>query len=135
MNAPELGDSEGARRRIDSVRGVNVLARVKRCRNGFNTFEGIGWLMDGVKRVGGSYLGERLLCACTRLEGEMSPYTHEEDIVSPHRDIPLVLEDVGKPEQTPPITRRALREHDDRTGCSLPHLFQTHVFLLVIGGL
>ena len=69
MNAPELGDSEGARRRIDSVRGVNVLARVKRCRNGFNTFEGIGWLMDGVKRVGGSYLGERLLCACTKVGG------------------------------------------------------------------
>jgi hypothetical protein len=56
MNVPELGDSEGARRRIDTVRGVSVLARVKRCGNGFNTFEGIEWLMDGVKLVGGSYL-------------------------------------------------------------------------------
>lgn len=56
INAPELGDSEGARRRIDALRGVGVLARVKKCDNGFNTFEGIEWLMDGVKLVGGSYL-------------------------------------------------------------------------------
>jgi len=56
MNAPELGDSEGGRRRTDTVRGASVLARVKRCESGFNTFEGIEWLMDGVKPVGGSYL-------------------------------------------------------------------------------
>jgi hypothetical protein len=55
-NAPELGDSEGARRRIDAVRGDNVLVRVKRCGNGLDTFEGIEWLMDGAKLVGGSYL-------------------------------------------------------------------------------
>lgn len=55
-NAPELGDSEGARRRIEAVKGASVVARVKRCGNGFNTFEGIEWLMDGVKLMGGSYL-------------------------------------------------------------------------------
>jgi hypothetical protein len=41
---------------MDVVRGVSVLARVKRCKNGFSTFEGIEWLMDGVKLVGKSYL-------------------------------------------------------------------------------
>lgn len=56
MNVEELGDSEGARRRIDNVRGESVRARVNRCDNGLNTFEGIGWLMDGMKLVGGSYL-------------------------------------------------------------------------------
>lgn len=56
MNDPELGDSEGARRRMNTVRGVSVLARVKRCGTGFNTFEGMGWLIDGVKLVGGSCL-------------------------------------------------------------------------------
>ena len=49
VNVPELGDSDGTRRRIDTVRGVSVLARAKRCGNGFNMFEGIEWLMDGVK--------------------------------------------------------------------------------------
>ena len=33
-----------------------MLVRVKRCGNGLNTFEGIGWLMDGMKLVGGLYL-------------------------------------------------------------------------------
>lgn len=56
MNDPELGDSEGARSRISTVRGVSVLARVKRCGTGFNTFEGIEWLIDGVKMVGRSCL-------------------------------------------------------------------------------
>lgn len=56
MIVPELGDSEGARRRMSTVRGVSVFARVKRCGNGFNTFEGIEWLMDGVRLVGGSHL-------------------------------------------------------------------------------
>ena len=67
--APELWDSEGTRRRIDAVSGVSVLVRVKRCGNGFNTFEGIAWLMDGVKHVGGSYLGNWSLRARTKLEG------------------------------------------------------------------
>lgn len=58
-NVVELGDSDGARRRIDAVRGENALARVKRCDSGLSTFEGIGWLMDGVKLVGGSYLAKR----------------------------------------------------------------------------
>ena len=63
-SVPELGDSEGARRRMDTVRGKNVLARVKRCGKGLNTFEGIGWLMDGVVGlVGRSYLVERQLDA------------------------------------------------------------------------
>ena len=54
---------------MDAVRGTSVLARVKRCENGFDTFEGIGWLMDGVKHVGGSYLGKRLLHTRTEAEG------------------------------------------------------------------
>jgi hypothetical protein len=53
---PKPGDSEGARSRTSTVRGVRVFARVKRWWSGFNTFEGIEWLMDGVKLVGGSYL-------------------------------------------------------------------------------
>ena len=68
MNAPELGDSEGGRRRTDTVRGVSVLARVKRCGSGFNTFEGIEWLMDGVKLVGGSYLCRWSLGDCMAVE-------------------------------------------------------------------
>jgi hypothetical protein len=58
MSVAELGDSEGARRRIDVVKGENVLTRAKRCGNGFNTLEGIEWLMDGVNLVGGSYLAK-----------------------------------------------------------------------------
>jgi hypothetical protein len=50
---------------MDTVRGVSVLARVKRCGNGFNTVEGIEWLTDGVRLVGGSYLGKRSLRART----------------------------------------------------------------------
>jgi len=68
MNTPELGDSEGGRRRTDTVRGVNVLARVKRCGNGFDMFEGIEWLMVGVKLVGGSYLCKRSLGDWTMAE-------------------------------------------------------------------
>jgi len=64
VNVPELGDSEGTRRRIDTISGVSVLARAKTCGNGFNTFEGIGWLMDGVKYVGRSYLRKRSPHAC-----------------------------------------------------------------------
>ena len=40
-NVPELGDSEGTRRRIDIAKGTGVLVRVKRCGNGFKTLEGI----------------------------------------------------------------------------------------------
>ena len=69
VNVPELGDSEGTRRRIDTVRGASVLARAKRCGNGFNTVEGIEWLTGGVKHVGGSYLGNRSLRARTEVKG------------------------------------------------------------------
>jgi len=54
---------------MEIVRGVSVLARVRRCVNGFSTFEGIEWLMDGVKLVGGSYLGKWSLDARTQAEG------------------------------------------------------------------
>lgn len=54
---------------MDTVSGVSVLARVKRCGSGFNTFEGIEWLMDGVKHVGGSYLRKWSLRARTEVEG------------------------------------------------------------------
>ena len=121
---------------MDTVRGVRVLARVKRCGNGFNTFEGIEWPIDGVKLVGGSYLGNRSLRARTAVEGrDTLPYTHEEDLVPLHGDIPLMLEDVREPEQTSSVARRALWEHDNRAACSFPHLFQALVFLLIIGGL
>lgn len=69
MNVAELGDSEGARRRIDAVRGEKVLVRVKRCGNGFNTFEEIGWLTDGTKLVGRSYLVKRQSDASTQVDG------------------------------------------------------------------
>ena len=68
-NVAELGDSEGARRRMDTKRGDNVLARVRRCSNGLNMFEGIGWLMDEVKLVGGLYLEKWMSGASTQVEG------------------------------------------------------------------
>ena len=61
------------------------------------------------------------------------PYTHEENSEPLRRGISLVSEDIRKPEQTSSITSRALREHDDRTTYSFPHLFQTFGFLLVVG--
>ena len=69
------------------------------------------------------------------LKGETPPYTHEEYFETLHGGVLLVCEDVREPEQTSSIAGRALWEHDDRTVCSLPHLFQTLVLLLVIGGL
>ena len=98
VNVSELGDSEGTRRRIDAIRGVSVLARAKTCGNGFNTFEGIGWLMDGVKRVGRSYLGRWSLNARKAEGWDTPPDAHEENLVPLHGDSPLVLEDVRKPE-------------------------------------
>lgn len=41
---------------MSTVRGASAVARVKRCGKGFNTFEGIERLIDGVKFVGGSCL-------------------------------------------------------------------------------
>ena len=136
VNISELGDSEGTRRRIDAVRGLSVHARAKRCGNGFNKFEGTEWLMDGVKDVGRSYLGNRSLRAQTEVEGrDAPPYTHDEHFVSLHGEIPLMLEDARKTEQTSPIARRTLWKHDNRAVCSFPHLLQALVFLLVVGGL
>ena len=116
------------------VRGVRVFARVKRCGNGFNTFEGIEWLMDGVKFVGGSHLREWSAGALEEDKDEITPYAHEENLVSIHRGILLVPEDVREPEQAPSVARRALRKYDDRAMCSFPHLFQALVFLLFVGG-
>lgn len=66
---------------------------------------------------------------------ETIPYTHEENLVSLHREIPFVLKDAREPEQASAIAGRALRENDDGTACPFPHLLQTLVFLLVVGGL
>lgn len=54
---------------MDAVRGGNVLARVRRCGNGLHMFEGIGWLIDGMKLVGGLYLEKRTLGASTQVDG------------------------------------------------------------------
>ena len=125
-NVAELGDSEGARRRIDAVRGESVLVRVNRCGNGFNTFEDIGWLMDGMKLVGGSYLRSEMIVrrfypgAWVRMVNP--PYTHEENLASLRGDVFLVFEEVGEPKQTSSIARRTLREYNDGTLCPFPHI-------------
>jgi len=83
---------------MDTVREVSVLARAKTCGKGFNVFEGIGWLMDGVKYVGRSYLGRQSLHA-RKVEGwDTPPDAHEENLVPLHGDILLILEDVREPE-------------------------------------
>ena len=136
-NVAELGDSEGARRRMDAVRGENVLARVKTCGDGFNIFEGIEWLIDGTKFVGGSYLVKGSLVTLQKLmyTGDLSPYTHEKHLVPLYRDILLVFEDVREPEQTTSIARRTLWEYNNRTARSFPHFLQALELLLMAGSL
>lgn len=82
------------------MREESALARVKRCDSGLSTFEGIGWLMDGVKLVDGSYLAKRLLDTLVEINvvGYTPPYAHEVNPVPLHRNIPSMLEDVRKPE-------------------------------------
>lgn len=55
-NAPELGDVEGARRRIESESGASVLANLKICGKGFSLEEAMEWESVGERGVGGSYL-------------------------------------------------------------------------------
>lgn len=56
MKSWEPGDSDGARRRMETVSGTRDVARVKILGRGLNESEGIGWLSVGVSTVGGSYL-------------------------------------------------------------------------------
>lgn len=63
------------------------------------------------------------------------PYTHDENLVPPHRGAALMFEDVRKPEQTSSIARCALWEYNDWTACPFPHFLQTLVPLLAIGSL
>jgi hypothetical protein len=55
VNESELGDSDKASRRIESVSGVMVLVREKMWSSGFNG-DGMEWLRVGKNVVGGSYL-------------------------------------------------------------------------------
>lgn len=55
-NEPELGASEGARRRIDTVNGVKLVVSAKMWGNGFRLVDGIECESVGEKCVGGSYL-------------------------------------------------------------------------------
>jgi hypothetical protein len=71
MNAGELGDSAGGRRRTDMVNGWRVFARENTWGSGFND-EGIECDSVGDKSVGGSYLKSVRLpsrgkhCTCSR---------------------------------------------------------------------
>jgi hypothetical protein len=91
---------------------------------------------DGWGEARGQVISRKVIMTrLQRLKDETPPYTHEENLVPFHGDILLVLEDIREPEQTSSVTRRTLREHDNRTMCSFPHLLQAFVFLLVVGGL
>jgi len=79
--------------------------------------------------------GDRVADGWGEARGRIISYTHEENLVSLHGNISLVLEDVRKPEQPPSIARGALWEHSDGAVCSFPHILQTLIFLLVVGGL
>lgn len=67
--------------------------------------------------------------------GGTPPYTHEENLASARRDVPLVFENVRKPEQASTIARCAFREYNNGTPCPFPHFFQTLGPLLAVGGL
>lgn len=51
---PELGDSEGERRRIESVRGTRDVVREKKCASGLALAAGMGCVIVGRRAVGGS---------------------------------------------------------------------------------
>ena len=51
---PELGDSAGERRRIESVSGARELASFKTCGIGLAKGDGIEWESVGANAVGGS---------------------------------------------------------------------------------
>jgi hypothetical protein len=52
----ELGDSEGARRRMERVYGTREVVSLKMCGRGLSVLEGIECERLGVRGVGGSYL-------------------------------------------------------------------------------
>lgn len=54
-NEPELGDSDGVRRRIEIVPGTKLVVNVKRCISGLRA-DGTEWVKVGHSVVGGSYL-------------------------------------------------------------------------------
>ena len=65
-NEPELGDSEGESRRMESVSGASEDARVNACRRGLRTLPGMEWESEGAKAVGWSYLPSQSASAIQR---------------------------------------------------------------------
>jgi hypothetical protein len=59
MNDGELGDSEGERRRMETVEGSREVVRVNKCRIGLKMGDGIEWVSVGDNDVGESYLEKR----------------------------------------------------------------------------
>lgn len=81
-------------------------------------------MADGWDEARGRIVSSEMAIQCLdtgRGTGGDPPYTHEENLVPPNRDVLLVFEDVRKPEHTSPIARCALWEHNDGTACPYPH--------------
>lgn len=121
MNSGKLGESEGARRRMEMGCGGREVVSLSRWGRGFMIGEGMEWVRVGDKFVGGSYLckkkkNDKSLYykskEKTRNESS-SPNTHNKNPKPDNRNS-NPLEYIRKPQHSSSITSRALRKDDDR---------------------